>query len=163
MDPSIIKSLIGNLGLSPEFSWDTNSEDSPNSNNRQRQINKNKKGVQVVININGRPSERRGIDDQSLTSSFNAGFHAVFLDNNQVYFGRMQRISSQRFVTLREVYYLRDVNDATVLNFDLIKLGSEIHSPEDEMHINVDKVVFWEKLQDDGPIVTAILNFKKDT
>lgn len=160
MEPSLIHTLIGNLGLSPDFS--KKFEDSPASGNRGKQKNKNKKGVQIVINVNGVVAAKQKAEEPNDNPTYAEGFHAVFLDNNQVYFGKLARITNQKFVSMREVYYLRDISEAAVLNFDLVKLGTEIHSPEDEMHINVDKIVIWEKLQDSGPIVTAILNYKND-
>ena len=159
MDPSLIKldSLIGNLGISPDFS--RTAVNSPHSHNKQK--NKLKKGVQIVINVNGQPVEKRGSEDKKARASYKEGYHAVFLEDKSVYFGKLQRFTDgAQFITLKSVYYLHSVDEASVLNFDLIKLGNEIHSPEDKMHINVSKILFWEKLQDSGPIVTAILNFE---
>ncbi|HUP26227.1 MAG TPA: hypothetical protein VM124_01110 [Candidatus Limnocylindrales bacterium] len=157
MEPSLIHSLIGNLGISPDLS--NKFTNSPGSKTRQK--NKVGKGVQIVVNVNGVIAEKRHTSLNSEAGTYKEGYHAVFLDNNQVYFGKLRRFAdSARFVSLKDVYYLRDISEAAVLNFDLIKLGSEIHSPEDEMHINISKILFWEKLKDDGPIVTAILNFE---
>lgn len=158
MEPSLLHELIGNLnlGISPEFS--TSTQNSPGAKSKQKI--KNKGGNQVVININGLPAERRKVPEKTKTQTFAEGYHAVFLKDNQIYFGKLQRITTQRFISLKDVYYLRNINEE-VLSVDLVKLGSEIHAPEDEMHINVEHILFWEKLQDDGPIVTAILNFKE--
>jgi hypothetical protein len=124
--------------------------------------NKNKKGVQIVINVNGIVAAKPKKVEIGDAGTYKEGFHAVFLDNHDVYFGKLGKITAnQRFVSMRDVYYLRDLTESAVLNFDLVKLGTEIHSPEDEMHINVNRIVFWEKLQDTGPIVTAILNYQK--
>ncbi|HSX47111.1 MAG TPA: hypothetical protein VLF87_03945 [Patescibacteria group bacterium] len=154
MDPSIFGSLLGNLGISPDFS--NRSDQSPNSNNRQR--NKVKNGNQLVINVNGVQAEKRS-KTKPTSGTYKEGYHAVFLDNNQVYFGKLQRFADTAiFMTLTGVYYLQTVDDSAVLNVDLVKLGTEIHSPEDKLHINMSHILFWEKLQDDGPIVTAILN-----
>ncbi len=157
MEPSLIHSLIGNLGLSPDFS--NKFEGSPGSKTKQK--NNVKQGVQIVVNVNGVAAEKRKETTNSKVGTYKEGYHAVFLDNNQVYFGKLKRFADNaQFVSLKDVYYLRDISDEAVLNFDLVKLGSEIHSPEDEMHINVSKILFWEKLKDSGPIVTAILNFE---
>lgn len=158
MDPSLIKldSLIGNLGISPDFS--KVAVNSPGAQSKQK--NKLKSGVQIVINVNGIPAEAR-LADQKAKASYKNGYHAVFLENNQVYFGKLQSYDDKaKFVALKDVYYLQNIDSSAVLNFDLVKLGSEIHSPEDKMFINLNKIIFWEKLQDRGPIVTAILNSK---
>ena len=155
MEPSIIHTLIGNLGLHGDFS--TRASGSVGT----KQKNKLKNGVQIVVNVNGVPAEKRSTASNSKVGTYKEGYHAVFLDNNQIYFGKLRRFADgAQFVSLKDVYYLRNIEDAAILNFDLIKLGSEIHSPQDEMHINVSRILFWEKLQDNGPIVTAILNSK---
>src|SRR3989344_2703164 len=65
---------------------------------------------------------------------------AVFLNNGQVYFGGITNLNS-RYVRLSNVYYLRqsdspqpDKNSGTSnanSNLSLVKLGCEIHGPED--------------------------------
>lgn len=158
MEPSLIHSLIGNLGIRPDFS--TKVVNSPGAKSRQK--NRLKQGVQIVINVNGVAAEKRKVTDEPAIGTYKQGYYAIFLDNNQVYFGKLKRFpDGAQFIALKDVYYLQNIQDSAVLNFDLIKLGSEIHSPQDEMHINVQRVLFWEKLQDDGPIVTAILNYRE--
>jgi hypothetical protein len=152
MEPSIIHTLIGNLGLHGDFSTKA-----PNST-ATKQKNNLKQGVQIVINVNGVQTEKRKSTDAIKKATYKEGYHAIFLDNQQVYFGKLRRFADDaQFMTLTDVYYLQSVEDAAVLNIDLIKLGNEIHSPEDKLHINIAHVLFWEKLQDNGPIVTAIL------
>jgi hypothetical protein len=44
----------------------------------------------------------------------------------------------------------------------LTKLGcQQLHSPEDEMVINRTQIAFWENIKDDGKVVQAIKEFKK--
>lgn len=159
MDPSLLHldSLIGNLGLSPDFS-----RTNKGTAFTHKQKIKNKKGTQVVINVNGVQAEKRKLTDVKAKENYKQGYYAVFLDNNQVYFGKLRRFAdSAPFISLKDVYYLHNIQDDAVLNVDLIKLGTEIHSPQDEIHINRQRVLFWEKLQDDGPIVTAILHHQE--
>lgn len=165
MDPSLLQNLIGNLDLGFDFSRHAQSSQSPHSNNSSKQNNKVKKGVQMIVNINGAPFDQRAVpsdvDATSSTTTQKQGYSAVFLSNNQVYFGKLGRVTAaSRFVTLRDVYYLREVSDEEIVSVDLIKLGSELHAPEDEMRINLDHILFYEPIQDNGPIVTAIQNFK---
>ncbi len=81
-------------------------------------------------------------------------FQAVFLTNNQVYFGNISKITSQNIV-LSNVYYLQS-NDTTAVEQDtklnLVKLGTEVHSPEDTMYISRSQVLFWENLKKDSKI-----------
>src|SRR5438270_523103 len=105
MEPSLIHSLIGNLGLHGDFS--TKVTDSPASG-KTKQKNKNKKGVQVVININDVATSYNKPLAQTEKATYGEGFHAVFLEDGQVYFGKMGRVvSGQSFVSLKNVYYLR--------------------------------------------------------
>lgn len=94
-------------------------------------------------------SEGRFVDKNNL--------QAVFLNNGQVYFGKI-RAMDKGYVRLTNVYYLR-VNsqgqDATQQNqasssddVSLAKLGCELHGPQDQMVINRDEITFWENLKD---------------
>ena len=97
-------------------------------------------------------------------------WQAVFLRNDQVYFGRL-RISDEFFV-LRQVYYLQTedekenkLNPTASGSVDveikkkstkLVKLGNELHGPEDRMFIEKSSVLFWENLKDSSSIVRSI-------
>jgi len=89
-------------------------------------------------------------------------YQAVFLTNGQVYFCKLKSIT-ELYVDCSDIYYLQvqqnvqpaDKN-AQQSQVSLAKLGSELHGPDDEMHINRDQVLFWENLKDDGKVVTAI-------
>lgn len=90
-----------------------------------------------------------------------AQWKAVFLTNNQVYFGHFWNVPFSSTITLRDVYYLQadesdqlDTQDQSQLK--LVKLGSEIHGPTDEMVIPIGQVLFWETLRPDSAIVKTI-------
>jgi hypothetical protein len=98
-------------------------------------------------------------------------FQAVFLTNGQVYFGHLHNPTAQQ-PTLTDIYYLQSqtqngstassVNTSTSnQNLQLVKLGNELHGPEDMMAINRDQVLFWENLKDSGKVVQAIKNQSK--
>lgn len=96
-------------------------------------------------------------------------YQAVFLTNGQVYFGKLENPSS-RYLTLTDVYYLQvenqpqegqNQNQQTQGEPKLIKLGEELHGPEDEMKILQTQVSFWENLKNDSKIVKAIEEYKK--
>jgi len=96
-------------------------------------------------------------------------WRAVFLTNNQVYFGHFWDVPFAGTITLRNVYYLQfstpgqqlDTQDQSQLK--LVKLGSEIHGPTDEMVIPLSQVLFWETLRSDSAIVTTINNGQTKT
>ena len=101
-------------------------------------------------------------------------WQAVFVDNNQVYFGKLT--ISEDFFILGHVYYLQaeqragdlgdteatlDIGGETRIDTKLIKLGNEIHGPEDQMFIERSKVLFWENMKDDASIVRSIKEYEK--
>lgn len=80
-------------------------------------------------------------------------YQAVFLTNDQIYFGRLKNISSD-YLILSDVYYAKVNEDGAG---QLVKLGTgEPHGPKDKMIINQDQVLFWENLTSDSPVVKAI-------
>ena len=96
-----------------------------------------------------------------------AKYQAVFLNNGQVYFGKITSLTNS-FVDLRGVYYL--TQNTTSANgqqqatgdYTLVKLGcQQIHYPADQMLINRDQVTFWENLSKDGKVAKGIEEFKK--
>lgn len=92
-------------------------------------------------------------------------WQAVFLANGQVYFGKLE-LSGRDYVTLTNIYYLQapqglqqaPAPDAAPPNLNLVKLGAELHGPEDRMVIAQDQVLFWEDLKDSSKVVQAIAN-----
>ena len=100
-------------------------------------------------------------------------YQAVFFTNGQVYFGKLQQFNSE-YMKLTDVYYLQSptaegedtdsknpqstTNDQS--NATLIKLGDEIHGPEDAMMISKDQVLFFENLKKDGKVSQSIEKYK---
>ncbi|MFH0806180.1 MAG: hypothetical protein V1885_00400 [Candidatus Brennerbacteria bacterium] len=97
----------------------------------------------------------------------NGGYQAVFLSNGQVYFGKLYHARSQ-YAVLRDIYYLQVTQSPQPIqegqtppaNVNVVKLGGELHGPEDEMRINRDQILFVEDLRDDSRVVTAIEQLK---
>lgn len=110
-----------------------------------------------------------------------SGYQAVFLTNGQVYFGKLSNENSD-WITLTNIYYLQVTQDlqnaagadaaknanpsstggasSANSNIQLVKLGSELHGPTDEMHIEHDKVLFWEDMQDGSKVMQAINQYQ---
>lgn len=84
-------------------------------------------------------------------------WQAVFLENGQVYFGKLDEYD-QNYVVLTEVYYLRETEDLAddAANLNLIKLGGELHGPEDEMFIAKDGILYFENMKDTSRVVQSI-------
>ena len=80
-------------------------------------------------------------------------YQAIFLTNDQIYFGRLKNINSD-YLILHDVYYAK-VNEDGI--GQLVKLGEgEPHGPRGEMIINQNQVLFWENLRPDSPVVKTI-------
>ncbi len=117
--------------------------------------------VLIIVNISiAKPkSEQSFVDDTKM--------QAVFLNNGQVYFGRIKTLNN-RYLELQSIYYLR-VNQAVQPNqtssknndVSLVKLGCELHGPVDQMLINRDQVTFWENLKTDGQVAKAVADYVK--
>jgi len=93
---------------------------------------------------------------------FKQPWRAVFLANNQVYFGKFYNLPFSSSVGLTKVYYLRvaeqiqPVGNAPQPTINLVKLGSELHGPVDKMVIPKAQILFWEDLRSDSSVVRAI-------
>ena len=101
-------------------------------------------------------------------SGTNGQWQAVFLSNGQVYFGQTKSENSN-IVILKDIYYLQvtkalqpaDTGDQQN-ELSLVKLGNELHGPEDQMRINRDHVLFIEDLKPEGKVVRAIERYKEE-
>lgn len=95
-------------------------------------------------------------------------YQAVFLTNGQVYFGKLNLTND--FYVLTDIYYLQasdtpstasEKDPGTTANdIQLIKLGTEIHGPDDQMAIAKEQVLFFENLKDDSTVVKSIKSYQ---
>jgi hypothetical protein len=90
-------------------------------------------------------------------------YQAVFLNNGQVYFGKVKDLNDH-FFNVTNIFYLSTQSAQPASGdkstggnkFSLVKLGCELHGPEDQMIINSGQVTFWENLRNNGQVVQAI-------
>jgi len=98
-------------------------------------------------------------------------YQAVFFTNGQVYFGKLSPLNDN-YLKLTDIYYLQTQSDEKTetnpqetstdqSNVQLIKLGEEIHGPEDEMVLSRDQVLFYENIKADGKVGQSIEAYKK--
>jgi hypothetical protein len=100
-----------------------------------------------------------------------SGYQAVFLTNGQVYFGKLSN-ASDTYVTLKDIFYLQVSQQPPLQGqgsqqqnqqqpqLSLVKLGNELHGPDDEMQINRDQILFYEDIKDSGKVAEAIKSYK---
>ena len=98
-------------------------------------------------------------------------YQAVFFTNGQVYFGKLSAFNGE-YMKLTDVYYLQtQAGEGTdsenpqqtttdESNVQLIKLGNEIHGPQDEMVISKSQVLFYENLKADSQVSKSIEQYK---
>lgn len=93
-------------------------------------------------------------------------YQAVFLDNGQVYFGKLRALNDE-FASLTDIYYLRagsavqTAGQTGTPEIDLIKLGAELHGPKDEMIMAREHVIFYEELGEGGEVMKLIRAHKQ--
>ncbi len=128
-----------------------------------------KKGIWLILAVllvvllgagwwySSRGDVRIPVAEDSPVKILTGDYQAVFLDNGQVYFGKLERPNG-KFYVLRDVYYMRtgSVSLDAVSSISLTKLGSEAHSPGDQMEINIDHILFIEEMKSDSKVLEAI-------
>ncbi|OGL35436.1 hypothetical protein A3F65_01675 [Candidatus Saccharibacteria bacterium RIFCSPHIGHO2_12_FULL_47_16b] len=95
-------------------------------------------------------------------------YQAVFLTNGQVYFGHLKNADTKSPV-LTDIYYLQSTpqnpqqsgDQQTQPQLSLIKLGKELHGPQDKMVLRADQILFWENLNNDSKVVQTINQSKQ--
>ncbi len=87
---------------------------------------------------------------------FPTEYQAIFLDNGQVFFGRLQDDGSS-YLTLRDVFYIKQQanTDKKEAQSILVKRGSEWHAP-DFMRINSRHIVLIEPVAADSRVALLI-------
>jgi hypothetical protein len=126
-------------------------------------------GIILLIVIGGIVCALNYKNNDSLTGVKESKYQALFLTNGQVYFGKLKR-ADHKTIKINNIFYLQVQQDVQPKPKDseenasetqLIKLGGELHGPEDEMFIDRNQVLFWENLQDDSKVMQAIRQYKK--
>lgn len=113
-----------------------------------------------------------GLRTSATSEIDNDKYQAVFLSSGQVYFGDLSMLDGD-YMKLSGVFYIQSNNTlseaneegelpATTSGMQLIKLGDEVHGPEDAMIINTDQVLFFENLKSDGSVAKLIDQYKQD-
>ena len=91
-------------------------------------------------------------------------YQAVFLSNDQIYFGKLSAFNNESFKITR-VYYPEaqtvDENStqkstASQGNIKLIPIVDGIHGPEDEMIISKSQILYYENLKADSQVAQLI-------
>lgn len=92
-------------------------------------------------------------------------YQAVFLDNGQVFFGKLKNTDGS-YLRLEKAYYTKKQDlptDATeeqkaavANNVSLVKVGDEVYGPENVMMVRSEQILFWQNLSADSKVAKAI-------
>lgn len=99
-------------------------------------------------------------------------YQAVFFTNGQVYFGKLHKLGGSYF-SLTDIFYIQSktaqgenesenpqkAGTDSTSDLQLIKLGSEVHGPADEMVISKEQILFFENLRSDGKVADTITKY----
>ena len=88
-------------------------------------------------------------------------YYAVLLNNNAVYFGKLEGLGSA-YPVLRDVFYIQSATnpDTKQVTNVLVKRGKELHGP-DRMIINEKSIVFVEPVGPDSKVAQLISETKR--
>jgi hypothetical protein len=124
--------------------------------------------VLIANNNNLLSANNNNFNDKSEVSYVKSNkLQAVFLNTGQVYFGNISALNNN-YLILTNIFYLQTSSSSSSSstssnsNVTLVKLGCELHRPYDQMVINRSQVTFWENLQSDGQVATAVATYEKD-
>ncbi len=95
-------------------------------------------------------------------------YQVVFAGNNQAWFGKLHLLSDGSYQLTNVFYYSGQANTTTAQKPNtesqppqLVKMGSELHGPTDQIIFPKDQVVFWENLRGDSKVTEAINSYSK--
>ncbi|NMB48770.1 hypothetical protein GYA13_05060 [Candidatus Kuenenbacteria bacterium] len=93
-------------------------------------------------------------------------WQAVFLNNNQVFFGHVTGEDNGHLI-LKDIYYpqkpltLQQPTEEQPNDFTLVKFGKEIYGTEDQMVINKDNILYVADIKEESKIVAAIKKYQE--
>ena len=150
-----------------------------NSNMNQPAVGRNKKGrkfqlkriilsLLILLVVSSAVFFGLLVYRSNVSTTINSNeYQAVFFTNGQVYFGKLSIVNGN-YMKLSNVFYIQTPDKTTDLqssssttsaNLELIKLGNEVHGPEDAMVINKDQVLFFENIKNDGKVTDSITKY----
>jgi len=94
-------------------------------------------------------------------SESSSAFWAVYLDSGQVFYGRKDK-SDKNYVVMSNVFYYHLAIKLTKSgNVRLVKVGTEIHQPQDFVYVNKQHIDRQEQLSSDSKVVKAIEQYNE--
>jgi len=103
-----------------------------------------------------------GGSDPSKNSDLNSDFWEVSLDTDQTFYGRLDPKTADKgeYLKLTDVFYYQPgftVKEGTIR---LVKVGTELHQPQDLVYLNRSHIVAKQPLSSDSKVVKAIEDYQ---
>lgn len=127
--------------------------------------------IKLSLNIPGQkaefvsPDKKSDDDSKKVDESIKnaSGYIAVYLDSDQVFYGKPDKQEKQRYIVLSDAFYYQPgVRSPIPGNIRITKVGSELHKPIDAVHINRSHIVMVEQLTEESKVTQAILKYKAE-
>jgi hypothetical protein len=106
------------------------------------------------------------------TVSSRLTWKAVFLDSNQVYFGRFSYVPFLSTITLHDVHYLRPFSDTDIQtgtttekvegDLSVLSILGDVHSPKDSMVISKDHILYYQEIRPDSVLFRGLSESIRD-
>lgn len=113
--------------------------------------------IALIFGISIGGKEARNVDGSN--------YQTVVMADGQAYFGKIGEITKD-YISLGDVFYLQgqdlENGNTSQTAARLVKLGCEIHGPQDRMFIYRNQVSYWENLTEGGRVTAAINQFKEE-
>jgi hypothetical protein len=117
--------------------------------------------VLLYINFGGKDNAAKFVQQNKLQAVF---LNVSGTNGGQVYFGHITNLSKD-YLRLNNVFYIQSQQvkngKQTQQQYNLVKLGCELHGPEDAMLINRQNVIFWENLKSNGQVTQKVNQYYK--
>lgn len=93
-------------------------------------------------------------------------YQVACLQSGECYFGKVTAVTND-VIIIRDVFYVQKSTTATATtttdasnnNLELIKLGNEVHGPEDQMVLTRSSVLYVENLKPSGKVTQTIQTY----
>lgn len=100
------------------------------------------------------------------TAGSTSQYRAVTMDNDQVFYGKLEGDKHDYLVLTEAFYYQPGISargtGADQGNIRIIKVGTELHQPQDRVMLNRDHVVTVQTLTDESKIIQAMKTYLKE-
>lgn len=89
-------------------------------------------------------------------------FTAIYLDNDQVFYGRSQGTRGPYLVLTDAYYYQPGSRSSKEGTIRIVKVGTELHQPKDTVMLNSTHIIMQEPLSADSKVVKAIEKYQSE-